>query len=121
MSKRSSGFLLPVCTQVVSGHYFSADGHRWHASTVAPFGNTVELLAGAKEEQDQEQQQQQQQQLFSTLERPKLLLDQDGNPTHLSNGACTEASCGGPCANCKYDCMDFTNVSPLDMHVPKAI
>ena len=102
-------------TQVVSGHYFSADGHRWHASTVAPFGNTVELLASAKQEQGQRQQ------LFSTLERPKLLLDQDGNPTHLSSGACTEASCGGPCANCKYDCMDFTNVSPLDMHVPKGV
>ena len=37
-----------VCTpghngSVVSGHYFSEDGHHWHASAVAPFGNTVTL------------------------------------------------------------------------------
>ena len=83
-------------------HYFSEDGHHWHASAVAPFGNTVTLTDNST-------------QLFSTLERPKLLFDGEGNPTHLSNGACTIPSCGGPCANCKYNCIDFTRVSPLDI------
>ena len=89
----------------------------WHASAVAPFGNTVTLLC---ETADGDSSATQQQQRFSTLERPKLLLDSRGNPTHLSNGACTEPSCNGPCANCKYNCLDFTNVSPLDMAAPPA-
>eukprot|EP01047_Picozoa_sp_COSAG01_P036551 COSAG01_NODE_2858_length_6960_cov_31.694797_3_plen_427_part_00 len=102
-----------ICTpghngSVVSGHYFSEDGHNWHASAVAPFGNTVTLTDNST-------------QLFSTLERPKLLFDDEGNPTHLSNGACTIPSCGGPCANCKYNCIDFTRVSPLDMAPPSHV
>ena len=48
---------------VVSGHYFSEDGHHWHASAEAPFGNTVTLEGEGST------------QLFSTLERPKLLFD----------------------------------------------
>ena len=52
------------------GHYmyFSEDGHTWHASAVAPFGNTVALEGNST-------------QLFSTLERPKLIVDNRGKPS----------------------------------------
>ncbi len=93
---------------VVSGHYFSPDGFTWHASSVSPYSNVIDLEGG-------------QQQLLTTRERPKMLFNDAGVPTHLSNGvcptsfdtpiACPQVSTG--CVDCKYADWDFTNVSPL--------
>ena len=93
---------------VVSGHYFSKDGFTWHASAVAPYGNVVNLTDGTA-------------QLLTTRERPKMLFNAQGVPTHLSNGVCpspggwsTPIACPEvSCVDCKYADWDFTNVSPL--------
>ena len=60
---------------IVSGHYFSKDGFTWHASAVEPYGNVVDLEDGS-------------QQLLTTRERPKMIFNSAGDPTHLSNGVC---------------------------------
>lgn len=60
---------------VVSGHYFSVDGWTWATSPTSPYGNVIDLADGT-------------QQLLTTRERPKLLFNAAGEPTHLSNGVC---------------------------------
>ena len=60
---------------VVSGHYFSTDGLAWRTSPTMPYGNVVDLADGS-------------QQLLTTRERPKMLFNAAGEPTHLSNGVC---------------------------------
>ena len=60
---------------VVAGHYFSTDGFTWRGARVSPYGNVLQLADGT-------------QQLLTTRERPKLLFNSAGEPTHLSNGVC---------------------------------
>jgi hypothetical protein len=87
----------------ISGHYFSPDGLNWTASTTQPFGHTAELTDGSVLE-------------MRTRERPKLLFDSSGRPTHLFNGINTNAYCPSPVVECKtkkgYD-WDYTFVQPL--------
>ena len=87
----------------VSGHYFSPDGlvrprgpgiapvgrtvpptfcppallQAWYASATSPFPNTIPITDGSTT-------------LVSTRERPKILFDAAGDPTHLYNGVCGE-------------------------------
>lgn len=104
---RTGGASAHNCTPgndgaVVSGHYFSADGFKWYAAAVSPYGNVIDLADGS-------------QQLLTTRERPKMLFNKAGDPTHLSNGVCpspgnfnTPVSCpdvATGCVDCKYnDC-----------------
>jgi len=104
---RTSGTDSQVCQpghdgSVVSGHWFSPDGFTWTSSYVSPYPNTITLDNGVV-------------QTVSTRERPKILFNAQGEPTHLSNGVCAGSTyCPPtPCVNCKYDWWDFTNVSPL--------
>jgi hypothetical protein len=112
---RTGGASAHNCTPgndgaVVSGHYFSRDGFVWRAAGVAPYGNVIDLADGS-------------QQLLTTRERPKMVFNAAGDPTHISNGVCpspgnfdTPVSCpevATGCVDCKYDDWDFTNVSPL--------
>jgi hypothetical protein len=87
----------------ISGHYFSPDGLSWTASTTQPFGHTAELTDGSVLE-------------MRTRERPKLLFDSSGRPTHLFNGINTNSYCPSPASSCKttrgYD-WDYTFVQPL--------
>ena len=77
---------------VVSGHLYSEDGFKWYQAKVSPFTNLIELDNGAV-------------QLVSTRERPKLLFNAAGDPTHLSNGVCNALTCPPtPCVNCKCKC-----------------
>lgn len=97
---------------VVSGHYFSQDGLSWITSPTMPYLNVITLADGTN-------------QLLTTRERPKMIFNSDGEPTHLSNGVCpspgnwnTPISCPQVqtgCVDCKYNDWDFTNVSPLNI------
>jgi hypothetical protein len=113
---RTGGASAHNCTPgedgaVVSGHYFSPDGLTWHTSPTMPYINVVDLADGTS-------------QLLTTRERPKMIFNAAGDPTHLSNGVCpspgnwkTPISCpdvSTGCVDCKYSFWDFTNVSPLD-------
>jgi hypothetical protein len=83
---------------VVSGHYFSKDGYTWHGAATSPYGNVIDLEDGS-------------QQLVTTRERPKMIFNAAGDPTHLSNGVCpspgnfnTPISCpqvSTGCVDCK--------------------
>lgn len=97
--------VVPSCVNsTVSGHYFSADGLKWTTSPDAPYGNLIQFADGSE-------------MLVSTRERPKLIFDAGGNPTHLVNGVCGGTSnCaaeGTPCVNCKYNFWTYTLVAPL--------
>jgi hypothetical protein len=86
---------------VVSGHYFSLDGLKWQTSATMPYGNVIALADGSS-------------QLLTTRERPKMLFNAEGEPTHLSNGVCpspggfnTPFSCptvSTGCVDCKCAC-----------------
>jgi hypothetical protein len=65
---------------MVSGHAFSADGVTWHQSPVQPFDNVYGRTDGVNV-------------TVSTRERPKLLFNSAGVPTHLSNGVCQAVTC----------------------------
>jgi hypothetical protein len=81
--------LLPSAGACVSIHAssrspqssFSADGISWYTADVQPYFNEVNYTAGGAPLQ------------MSTRERPKLLFDADGNPTHLFNGICPTPHC----------------------------
>jgi hypothetical protein len=91
------------CTgQLVSGHSFSPDGLTWHEATESPYSNVIQFTDGGNL-------------TVSTRERPKLMFDANGNPTHLLNGVCGgTATCPPtPAVNCKYNYWDFTLVQPL--------
>ena len=100
---RTGGASAHNCTPgedgaVVSGHYFSQDGLSWHTSPTMPYINVVDLADGTS-------------QLLTTRERPKMLFNAAGDPTHLSNGVCpspgnwqTPVSCpevSTGCVDCK--------------------
>lgn len=93
----------PTCVNsTVSGHWFSPDGLQWYAASTPPFPNTIPLTDGTTT-------------LVSTRERPKILFDAAGDPTHLYNGVCATLSCAPtPCVNCKYNGKTYTNAVPLN-------
>jgi hypothetical protein len=61
-------------TALTAGHYYSLDLVTWHASPIAPYTTTVHHTGGSSV-------------TYNSLERPKLLFDRTGEPTHLVNGA----------------------------------
>ena len=69
----------------VSGHLFSKDGLTWNENAVEPYRHSVSFSGGDVQN-------------FSTLERPKLIVDA-GRPTHLFNGVSPEWPCS-PCRGC---------------------
>ena len=73
----------------ISGHIFSRDLRGpWTVSPVEPYTNAVRYADGTE-------------QMFSTMERPKLLFDGSGVPTHLINGV----SPVYPCSGCNHSAM----------------
>lgn len=91
----------------ISGHSFSADGIKWHPSCVQPYFNTANVTDGSVVR-------------MSTRERPKLLFNAAGEPTHLFNGVCPTANCyPKPAVQCKLiGYWDHTLVVPLDLSPP---
>jgi len=57
----------------MSRHAWSVDGVTWTGSPYAAFGSTVEYTDGSV-------------QSFARRERPHLILDDEGHPTHLISG-----------------------------------
>lgn len=71
----------PSCAPyAISGHSFSTDGLSWHLASVQPYFNVANVTDGS-------------QIVMSTRERPKLIFDARGRPTHLSNGICPTPAC----------------------------
>ena len=62
----------PNCS-AVGGHAASLDGHTWHYSGGASYTTTVEFEDGTSV-------------TFSRRERPEMIIDEQGNPTHLITG-----------------------------------
>ena len=93
----------------ISGHSFSLDGLTWHKACVQPYFNTANVSDGSVVQ-------------MSTRERPKLLFDARGEPTHLFNGVCPTPHCPPQAAiQCKVQGLapdkgywDHTLVVPLD-------
>eukprot|EP00039_Didymoeca_costata_P021107 m.343446 g.343446 ORF g.343446 m.343446 type:complete len:381 (-) comp22832_c0_seq1:24-1166(-) len=87
---------------IVAAHIFSKDGLVWNQSAPEPFTNVI-ALEGGKDE------------IVATRERPKLIFNSKGIPTHLISGISAGASSCAPtpCINCKYSTWVMTNVSPL--------
>jgi hypothetical protein len=88
----------------VAAHMFSLDGLAWAMSPFPPFGNQVAWSDGTTTR-------------VATRERPKLLFNSAGSPTHLINAVCggLSACAPTPCVNCKYYGWDFTLVQPLNI------
>lgn len=64
----------------ISGHSFSRDGLDWVPACVQPYFNIANVTDGS-------------QVVMSTRERPKLLFNSEGEPTHLFNGICPMPHC----------------------------
>jgi hypothetical protein len=95
----------------VSAHLFSPDGFVWRVSETQPYTTEVEVCVpggGTKVV------------VVATRERPKLLFDTRGRPTHLINGvsgvsSCTDSPRTG-CVDCKYRHWAYTLVQPLNVN-----
>ena len=83
-------------TALTAGHYFSRDLVTWHASSIAPYTTTVHHTDGSSV-------------TYNSLERPKLLFDRSGEPTHLVNGVSRPGATNG----CKNGDHTFTFVQPI--------
>ena len=101
----------PYDGSVVAGHYFSKDGFTWRAASIAPYGNVIDLEDGS-------------QQLLTTRERPKMIFNAAGDPTHLSNGVCpspgnfnTPVSCPDVSTGC-VDCVSTHTREPHNHYQP---
>ena len=64
----------------ISGHSFSRDGLTWIPACVQPYFNIANVTNGPPV-------------IMSTRERPKLLFNTQGEPTHLFNGICPMPHC----------------------------
>lgn len=75
----------PSVQNSISGHLFarSVEGP-WTVSPIEPYDSHLAYADGTEE-------------TFSTMERPKLMFDSEGNPTHITNGV----SPVYPCNTCK--------------------
>ena len=76
---------------LVSGHGFSRNGIDWHFNIAEqPYNATITFENGTR-------------QFFSTFERPHLVFDDAGEPTHLVNGVSpywTNPGMAGACDGC---------------------
>lgn len=72
---------------LVSGHGFSADGFNWYYNDNPPYPSQVTFDDGTV-------------QYFATMERPHLIFDKDGHPTHLLNGVSPVWDEKTPCHQC---------------------
>eukprot|EP00039_Didymoeca_costata_P015947 m.277655 g.277655 ORF g.277655 m.277655 type:complete len:506 (-) comp16312_c0_seq2:50-1567(-) len=87
----------------ISGHLFSEDLINWHVSPLEPYDNIVTYEDGSK-------------QYFATMERPKLLFNDNGTPGHITNGVSPVYPCNGCgggvddwCVKCKvHPGIDWT-------------
>ena len=61
------------CPLVSGGSFYSIDGKNWNVTDVRPYTNVVEFIDGTKH-------------TFATRERPKFVFNDEGIPTHLTNG-----------------------------------
>ena len=100
-------------TSTLSNHLFSADGKNWAFSADEPYGHVVTFDDGSTH-------------TYTTLERPNMVFDSQGRPTHLNVAAdlvtqdmgcgnrtqCHEHPCS--CTNCKYLDLAGTLVITLD-------
>ena len=85
----------------VAGHAYSPDGHAWTQSKIQPYNNTFATTDGARVS-------------VATRERPKLLFNAAGEPTHLVNPVCSAPQCAPRAAiDCKNYFHDYTLVVPL--------
>jgi hypothetical protein len=85
----------------VSGHAYSADLINWTQQTVQPFPNWYMREDGTNV-------------TVGTRERPKMVFDAQGNPTHLFSAVCGVASCKESVASqCKLDYWDYLLVAPI--------
>jgi hypothetical protein len=76
----------PHTQNSISGHLFARDIEGpWHVSPIEPYDNVVTYADNNTT------------QIFSTMERPKLMFDAEGNPIAITNGV----SPVYPCDTCK--------------------
>ena len=87
----------PNC-DAVGGHAASLDGHTWYYSGGASYTTTVEFEGGKYV-------------TFSRRERPEMLIDEQGNPTHLITGVVDATSVPGTMND-----RSWTLVQPVQQH-----
>ena len=89
---------------LVSAQMFSRNGQEWFTTNVSPYTNEVVFEDGSTH-------------IFSTRERPKLLFNGRGQPTHLYNGVSPVRACAPkPGCSCKAQKgidWDYTMAQPL--------
>eukprot|EP00040_Diaphanoeca_grandis_P040755 m.262103 g.262103 ORF g.262103 m.262103 type:complete len:363 (-) comp44380_c0_seq1:127-1215(-) len=98
-----------------SAHFFSEDGKDWHTSDVQPYSHTVQFDDGTSH-------------TYTTLERPNLHFNANGQLTHLNVAAdliTGDEGCGNrtghvrdghtPCDNCKWNDHAGTIIISLDV------
>ena len=76
-----------------------SDGVAWHSAGVEPYSNVLVEEGGST--------------LVSTRERPKLIFDAAGEPTHLITAVSAVTHCATACVNCKYAGHTYTDIAPL--------
>ena len=94
----------PLCDPTaISGHSFSRDGLNWFRSPTQPYFTTANVSDGSVVQ-------------MSTRERPKLIFNADGDPTHLINGVDENPHCPPQAAiQCKvHGDHTQTLVVPID-------
>jgi hypothetical protein len=92
----------PHTQNSISGHLFARDIEGpWHVSPIEPYDNVVTYADNNTT------------QIFSTMERPKLMFDAEGNPIAITNGVAPKA---GGCCWCKVKAGEdwtYTLMQPL--------
>ena len=89
---------------IISSHFFSANGVNWTASQTQPYGNTALLSNGSYYH-------------MNTRERPKLLFNEEtGKPAYLFNGINANPYCPVSPLGCKvhpHTNWDYLFVQPI--------
>ncbi|EDQ89099.1 uncharacterized protein MONBRDRAFT_25698 [Monosiga brevicollis MX1] len=96
--------LMENCNKsLASGHYFSPDGLVWHAATAEPYHTAVTFTDGTTH-------------TFASLERPKIIVNGQGQEAYIVFGASPDEHCNNTCTRCKttpgYD-HTYTLIRPL--------
>jgi hypothetical protein len=86
----------PCCLVQMELTKYVADGISWSFHPQNAYNNNVTLTAGSSWR-------------LSRRERPKLILDASGNPTHLVNGVSRRGAANG----CKDGDHSFTFIQPI--------